>query len=224
MITMTERLSAIVNGKTETGKSYLVKNEIIPNLAKQAPVIVFDRKAEYAGVYAKDVPETWQKHNGIFAFFNTLEGENQGLSGVNVIKCTKDDDYIYGLTFVRELADRYHKSPAVVLDEAHDIFLVREFYSAKKATVQLSRYGSHANIDLVFISQRTLDLPKDFRTQFDTVISFYQGDRGSISAIQEITSCDIDKAEKITKLNDREFITFGKVPYKVKSLKNNSYD
>ena len=47
---------------------------MLPELAKYKPVIVFDRKGEYAGPRAKDVPEDWAHYGSIYAFFGALEG------------------------------------------------------------------------------------------------------------------------------------------------------
>jgi len=118
-----------VMGKTRTGKSYWVKNTLLPELRKHKPVIVFDRKAEYAGKYAKDIPkgENWLKFESIFHFFDEVKQMKCKLEKrVYVITCTDDRDYTEGVHFFNEL--QKHKKPiTLVFEEASDLLKSPDF-------------------------------------------------------------------------------------------------
>ena len=74
-----DRVLELVAGVTGQGKSYFIKNTLIPELdSGQKPVIVFDRMGEYAGSRATDVPESWPNYHGATEFFHAIEKNPYG--------------------------------------------------------------------------------------------------------------------------------------------------
>ena len=67
---MMEGFRMMVSGITRNGKSYWVKKNLIPVLASRKPVVIFDRKGEYAGEYARDANKSWKGFDSVFHFFN----------------------------------------------------------------------------------------------------------------------------------------------------------
>jgi len=178
---------------------------MLKELEKEKPVIIFDRTGEY--VSGSDMPDCdYTTHRSTVDFYETIEQEMDGvIDGIHVIRCTKDQDYKLGLGFFKAL-----QQPVIIaLDEAHDLFLAKELAPAKEALTQITRYGGMHGIDLIFISQRTKDLPPDIRSQFTGVISFKQSFEGDVKALKSI---DPEKAENVLDLDKREFEVLGDVP------------
>lgn len=191
----------LIAGISGMGKSWFVKNRLIPELAKSAPVIIFDRKDEYEA-------KGWKRHANIYAFLHSLRG-NKKLKGVHVIVCNSDDDYNRGLVFFQVL----NKPVSLILDEAHDIFLDRDFYNAKKNLVKMVRYGRSAGISVILISQRTKDIPPDIRSQFLGCISFKQTHQDDIKALDERGWAN---AKKVLDLNPRQYEILGEFDFQLK--------
>lgn len=200
-----EGFRTLVAGISGMGKSYFVKKVLIPILVKFKPVIIFDRKEEYAGRFAKDHDKSWNGYSGIVDFFRTIQQQKRITKQVHVINCQEDSDYISGLQFFLHL-----KAPVtLVLDEAHDLFLDKNFYDAKASLVKMVRYGRSYGVDIVLISQRTKDIPPDIRSQFLGAISFKQTHQDDVKALSER---GWNEAEKILDLKPRSYQLFGELP------------
>lgn len=214
-----------VTGKTEYGKSFFVKNTLLPLLAKFKPVIVFDRKGEYGGPRAKDLPKAakkWQNFGSIYGFFGWLE-KNKGRleKNVYVITCRSDQDYLRGFSFFNTLADSHLKNGipvTLVVEEAHDLLQSKDFRKTKDILVQLARHGRHEYLGLVLISQRTKDIPTDIRSQLTGYLSFHQALSYDIEAL---VSDGYPEAEKLLDLKPREYLSFGEIPKHLNKIKNN---
>lgn len=217
---MIEPVKLHVTGKSKYGKSYFNKNVLLPELAKHKPVIVFDRKGEYAGPRAKDVPEKWPQFDSVFKFFEFLESKKGKIKpGVYVITCRSDSDWLYGFSFFNALADSQLPGGipvTLVIEEAHQLLQANDFSKAKEILIQLARHGRHENLGLVLISQRTLDVITDIRSQLDGYISFYQALQADVDALKKNGHLE---AEKILDLKKREYVSFGEIPEHLKAIK-----
>lgn len=201
-----EGFRTLIAGISGMGKSFYTKKTFIPLLAKFKPVIIFDRKGEYAGKHAVDHDPAWGSYHGTVDFFTVLGNGNGMLkNGVHIINCTSDKDYISGFIFFLRL-----KEPvSLVLDEAHDIFLDKDFYQAKIALVKMVRYGRSYGVDVILISQRTKDIPPDIRSQFLGAISFKQSHQDDVKALDERGWLE---ADKVLNLGKTQYLVFGEFP------------
>jgi len=200
------RSCILVNGISRHGKSYWTKNTAIPEMAAEKPVIIFDRVGEYTAA-DEDVPSAeWEQHQSTVNFYENIEQENEGIiEGVHVIRCTNDQDYRLGLGFFKALQQPVY----IVLDEAHDIFLSTDLRKAKESLIQLTRYGGHYGIDLLLVSQRTKDLPPDFRSQITGVVSFKQTHEGDLKALKSMGFQNVDE---ILDLDKQNYKILGEIP------------
>lgn len=202
-----------VTGKTEYGKSYWVKNTLLPLFKKFKPTIVFDRKGEYGGKRAKDVPEKWQTFEGFNDFWDEMRSRGgQMKKDVYVITCKSDQDYLKGFAKLYRMTNDNLKTGvplSIVIDEAHDLLQSRDFTDTKRILVQLARHGRHEGLGITLISQRTLDVPTDIRSQLTGYVSFYQALNNDIEALKKD---GYPEAEKLLALDKFEYLSFGEIP------------
>lgn len=203
----------LVAGKTRQGKSYFNKKVLIPAFAKFKPVVVLDRKHEYGGRNSVDHDKSWKVFFSGKEFFQDAMKQGK-ISGVNVITCNNVTDYNIVLNFCQRL----ERPLTLIIDEAHDIFLSKEFYPAKAAAVKIARFGAAFGLDYIMITQRSKDVPPDIRTQFDWLISFYQGSKKDVQAIEEM---NFDNPESVRNLEKREKILFDYLPEHIKVPEDN---
>jgi hypothetical protein len=207
-----DRVLELVAGVSGTGKSYFIKNTLLPELNKaDKPVIVFDRMGEYAGAKATDVPKKWNNYAGAIDFFNAIQANEGYLTkDIHVIQCESDRDYIQGLEFFHQL----RQPVSLVVDEAHDLYASPDFKTASRALTNVVRYGRKFGIDVIFITQRTMDVPPDVRSQFQgNVISFKQTLQNDIEALNKM---GIEQADKVLDLDHQEYHIFGELPKRIK--------
>lgn len=199
-----EGTQGLIAGKKRQGKSFFVKKELIPRLKEVKPVVVLDRKHEYAGRNKVDSCSSWNVFKSSKEFFNSAI-ESGKISGVNIVLCNSDIDYNLAINFIKKL----EKPISLIIDEAWDIYISPEFKRARSAAVGLARFGATFGIDSIMITQRTMDVPKDIRTQFDWLISFRQGGKGDTDAIEEM---GFDNGESARDLGKREKVLFSYLP------------
>jgi len=207
-----DRILELIAGITGTGKSYFVKNKFLPQMDNgKKPVIIFDRMGEYAGKTAKDVPKKWANYNGYEDFLDSiLENDGYLKNEIHVIQCEKDSDY----TTVINIFHKLKKPVSLVIDEAHDLFSAPEFKPVARKIINVCRYGRKFKMDLVLITQRTLDVPPDVRSQFQgNVISFKQSLQNDVEALEKM-GCE--GANKVLDLDKRNYHVFGELPKRIK--------
>lgn len=200
-----EGFRTLIAGISRMGKSFYVKKEVIPELVNFKPVIIFDRKQEYSGNFTRDADPAWIGYDGANHFFKSLDEAGVVSKKVHVIKCSNDVDYIAPLRFFIKL----RKPVSLVIDEGHDIFLDKDLYQAKSSVVKAVRYGASEGIDVIFISQRTYDMPPDIRSQFEGIISFKQRHPDDVKAVDGM---GFTGADKLLDLERRQKIVFGDFP------------
>ena len=209
---MNERILSMLNGVSGYGKSYFAKNKLIPVLAKIAPVIIFDKNSEYAGKNKKDVPKNagWKSYSSIFSFLKK-NADSQSFGGVHVIECTHTHDYTHGINFFYAL-----KLPVtLIIDEGHFIFDEPELKNLAAVIKNIARFGRHSGLGLVMISQRSMDIPPDVRSQFDSVISFHQTEPADV---QHLKKRGFKDAEKILEFDRRKYQIFGDMNESLKKM------
>lgn len=193
-----------IAGISGMGKSYLTKNEVIPGIAKNQPVIIFDKMGEYAGPGAKDVPEKWNDFNSGRDFLEATK-ESEVIENVNVVKCEDLNDYKILISFFYALG----APVCLILDEAHFIFDEPDLKSLSNTIKNIARFGRHKGISLVLISQRIKDVPPTVRSQFEGLISFKQLEKSDIDSLK---SKGWENSENLLDLDPRKYIVFGSIP------------
>lgn len=199
----------LVAGRSGYGKSYFCKQTLIPAMVKHRPVVVFDRKLEYAGPRSIDADPSWKGYQGIEGFFNHIEKTGFITQDVHVIACRKERDYIAGLRLFEQL-----QAPiTIMIDEAHDVYKDPDFFAAKKHLLKMVRWGRSFGIDVVIITQRTYDIPPDLRSQLTGLITFSQIHEDDIRAISKMGYTQTDEIQALEK---REKLILGDIPERIK--------
>lgn len=197
------RLAVI--GKSGYGKSYWTKKTLIPILVKFKPVIIFDRKGEYAGKKAVDSNPDWIALNGFAGFFERVNISGGIEKKVYVIKCDHEKDYINGFSFFQRLS----APVSIIIEEAHDIYKAKDFFAAKEPLLRMVRWGRSEGVDIIPVTQRTMDMPPDIRSQITAWIVFHQNHDDDV---KELSKSGYTEAESVKTLEKTEFIHFGEMP------------
>ena len=202
-------LTAVI-GITGMGKSYWVKNKLIEAIAKNQPVIIFDKDSEYGGANAKDIPKgsSWNQYKNVYEFMRVLKDAGS-LKGVHVISCNTINDYDYGVKLIYSL----ELPVCLLLEEAHFIFDEKKLDDVQGLLKNIARFGRKRSMSLALITQRFLDIPKDIRTQLRGVISFHQNDSNDVESLNKF---DSQASKKIVDFKPREFEIFGEIPKQIK--------
>lgn len=204
-----KRIFHIITGQSGTGKSYLLKNYVIPNLANRKPVIIFDLMNEYQNI-ADHI-------HGSFEDFYTFTKDNGDIRGINCIKWKKKSDIIKGLRFVEEM----RVPMSVVLDEAHTLYNSRYFSACRPSLESITLHGRHYNVDTILSTQRPIMLDTTARSQADFITSFYQQERRDVDYLRQMS----EKFGQVAELQKHHYITVegaGKVPAYLSKLNTQS--
>lgn len=200
------RIFGLVTGQSGTGKSYLVKKYLIPELAKEKPVFVFDLLNEY-----QDIADYY--YNDFIDFINQVSESGLLMPGVHVMAWKTDETIINAIHFFRRL----EKPVSLVFEEMHSLFndpdLKRE---VGKPLKEMTFYGRHHNVDFIMITQRPRSLSTDLRSQIPFVLSFRQTLSTDVDCLEEI---DKKAGSKVVDLDDFYFYAFGEIPDKLKKIK-----
>lgn len=217
---MSEHFKTHITGISGYGKSYFTKNVFIPAVSKHKPTIIFDRKGEYGGPGAKDIPKKWKAFNGFNDFMEALRTpkDSGGLGMIiddepYVIVCREDADYTDGIRFFHALS----QPVILVFEEVHDLLNDPDYAEAKKRIIKIARHGRHEGIDIALISQRSGDVSTDIRSQFTSFITFRQTLESDVLLLKQ-TGCP--DYRKIVELEKENYLSWGEIPKQLnKALK-----
>lgn len=205
----------LVSGQSGTGKSYFVKKYLLPKLATQKPVIVFDVLGEYAGQRAKDVPKNWKSYSSFSDFLESVKDSKVIKKEVHVIAWKTHSDVIQGIKFFRKL----EKPVSLVFEEMHSLFTNPELKKAVDEPItQLTMYGRHFEIDCILITQRPKNIPTNLRSQIPFAVSFAQTLGSDIDSLEEITD---GVGKFIVELPKYNYYAFGERPKLFNEIKLN---
>lgn len=189
------RKITIVAGKTGYGKSYFVKNTIIPELDR---VIIFDLLSEYN-------KENDFNNLGFIYFydinsFQSYIAEHYSDDTLQIIITLEDSEsYEFALQLSIML-----DNVTIVIEE------IANFTSAHSNSPELEkliRFGRHKSISLVGITQRFSDVSLLLRDNLDNLIVFNLTAPNDINYLSHISYIG-DRAEDITKLTRKEYLIF----------------
>ena len=201
-----EGFSAHVTGITRYGKSYFVKQTLIPLLVRFKPVIIFDYKGEYAGPRARDHDSSWNSYPDIVHFFASIQQAGMLSREVHVIESRNNNTYTSGLSFIADL----RLQVSVILDESQFIFLDKKLAVAQEYLIKLVRAGAGDGCDVIMVSQRTMDMPPNIRSQFTRRITFRQEHKDDIDVMYRDNG--FTEAEKARELEKRQYMVLGHFP------------
>lgn len=184
------RIFGAIVGQSGTGKSYLVKNKIIPKIQGKKPLFILDKLDEYYPT-GKNV----MHFHSFLQFIKYIEQKPVLTnSDVFVFKINSDEFTVKMLHFIRALQSDIF----VIVEEASDLFTDAEVYKAiKKPLKQLTMYGRHFRTNMLFTSQRPGDLAPYLRSQFQFIISFALSDRTDLSYIEQYETGTVEKLKKL---------------------------
>lgn len=202
-----QRVLLALFGKTNSGKTHLLQNEILPDLPK--PVFVIDPEKEYSNLNietfifenVKDLQEKIRSDSGLER--NTLY--------VFQPKTRKTNQSDLLFLFLSKL-----KVPLTLIVEEAGIFM--DSYSVNENLQEMMFQGAHYGYNLIFVAQRPTQIHNDIFTQVTGVVSFLQTGRGDINKLRDF---DDTKAKKVSDLNpyEYEYVSLGFLPLKFDSLK-----
>jgi len=172
---------AVVFGKTGSGKSFLVKNRIIPALER---FIIYDPQDEYDG-QAQGADNIREAHK-IFTSFGQVR-----------IVSEYDEYFPVICQFAWEI-----ENVCFIVDEL-DIFC--NAMSSPTELKRIIRQGRKRGISFIGISRRHTEIPKDITSQASNIITFRQHEPRDLKYLVEITGINPDE---ISGLPDYEFINY----------------
>lgn len=162
----------MIFGRKGSGKSFLVKNEILPVVT---PYVVVDYLGEYQN-------ENATVFNDAETFLNSVFDDSCGNA---ILRFTDDDDldevfywcfYIHNFTLIIE-----------------EISLYCNPYRINPHVERLVRFGRHKRINIIGVSQRPADVHKIVTSQADALICFHTQEVRDIEYIGKFTSEDANK-------------------------------
>lgn len=176
----------LVIGRKGTGKSYLVKNELIPRLDN---VIILDALNEYN-------PSEYKSLRNYKVFYDLetfLIAIHEGNVSKAILKLDNDDDIE---TF---FLMAFHFSSHYLIVEEINKYCSSAYIS--KGLTKIIRYGRHKEINVIGITQRSFDLPKIITSQCDIYILFQQHEPRDIEYLEKSTGQDLSKLKNLNQHN-----------------------
>jgi len=176
-----------VIGRRGSGKTYLVKNHILPELPRY---IVFDQNNEFA-----DMPNASRA--------DTLEDLEDFLEvGDNIIIPAKSDIGFEELCFIlNESVSNYY----LVVDEFHMLYQNYQEFTSKYAQFKkIVLTGRHDSLGLVIITQRPSDLPPYLLSQCTILYIFNVYLKKDLVSLSNI----INDPENCQKLQNYEYYKY----------------
>ena len=157
-----------VLGKRGSGKTFLTKERIIPELP--LPVFILDSLAEYRGGVV---------YNSVDAWYARLSTDTRGCRRW-IFRLTEDEqvDLFFKAVW-------YVEGCSVVIEEA-DLFCSP--FSTTPSLDRLVRYGRHKAITMVFISRRAAEISRNVTAQSDQIITFRQTEPRDIATLNQVDS------------------------------------
>jgi DNA helicase HerA-like ATPase len=203
------RIYGIVCGMSGMGKSYLVKNYLIPKLADKKPVIILDILGEYDGDFV---------HENFADFFNHIKKHGKLFTAVHVIRWKSDTDAINTIQLIRSL----EKPISFVVEEGHVLFTDSDLKkSVKKSLKEITMFGRHHGIDTILCTQRPSNLTADVRSQAQFTIFFRLNDRADLDYARQKGGKGDHIEKTVAKLEKRQYYVTGRKPKGYSKLKIN---
>lgn len=210
-----KRIFGVINGMTGQGKSYFVKEYLIPKLKKQKPVVVLDIAGEYEG----------EIYQNFLEFYEVIKRFGGIPAGVHVVRWTRQETPINLIRFLRHI-----QKPAVnqtvpvslILEEAHLLFSQRAVHSKIKSELHdICFLGRHYMMDTILLSQRPAKLTPDIRSQAHFFVSFKQKERADLDYLREKQEAPDNTKQVVANLAKRQFFSIGDQPKGFKEIKIN---
>lgn len=181
---MNKSQTIFVTGLRGSGKTHLIKTEIIPQFH---PIIIFDTNHEFDDLPGFSVPKTKAD------LLDLIEiGDN--------IRVPYDEGI--SLEDVCFILNHVKKQYTIVIDEFHVLYRHHGNFEAKVPTFRtLIMLGNHNNVSAVIAAQRPIHVPKDVLSQCTTLYSFHMFHKKDIEWISDI----VEEPEDFRKLGLYEY-------------------
>lgn len=142
----------LIFGKTGSGKSFLVKNKILPLFTR---LVIVDPQQEYEGLVFFSFEDLSTYH---------LENSPETFRYVARFSSDLDIEYLFKWCYVIG-------NLCLVVEEAEQYISP---YAKSNSFLYLVRYGRHKSISIIGIARRLSELSTDFKAQVNEIISFKQ--------------------------------------------------
>lgn len=169
----------LIAGVKGSGKTYYAKNQ----LKKFNNIVCVDVNHEYVGTEFDN-------------YTDVLKAITKNDFPIRYFPADENEDELF-------LSLRYYKNLTILIDEAH---LFISAYDKKTPLFSLLRFVRHLNLDVIMITQRFSDYPKQLISQATQLTTFRQW----LPDDQKVLISWGFDAEKLKNLNDREFLTLQK--------------
>lgn len=188
-----DRTVTVVLGQTGSGKSYCVKQSILP--AVSPPVFVLDPDHEYdahhdapvmgerGAIYEEGDP--WEGGNPVRGMLTCLRERLTTDADIHVVRPSLEDhrrQHAQGIDFARAVS-QLRTSCTVIVDEAQIWSDAREFEGPFRNLILRGRKHGQS---LIFCTQRSVNISKNAVSQSHAVISFYQHHDADVKRLGDI--------------------------------------
>ncbi|MCC7332647.1 MAG: DUF87 domain-containing protein [Flavobacteriales bacterium] len=164
----------LIFGKTGSGKSYFVKNKILPLFSR---LVIIDPQLEYEGLIFTDYSDLANFH---------LENSPESFRYVCRFNSDLDIDFLFRWCYaVGNLC--------LVVEEAEQYISP---YAKSSNFLYLVRYGRHKSISIIGIARRLSELSTDFKAQVNEIISFKQTLPLDLKLAEQLGLFGLDKLGK----------------------------
>ncbi len=175
----------IVLGKTGAGKSYFVKNKIIPNI--KGNLIIFDVMNEY-------FYNNFLICNDYYSFLNLLKWKKRHFK---IIVKTSNINEIFN---IQSFIFKYLKDITIILEEAF-IYLNNNIYD-------FINFGRHKNICLVLIGRRGSEFRSEILALTEKIFIFKTTSFYDIIYYKKIFGLNDTDLEKLKNLETGQYLEF----------------
>lgn len=203
------RIFGIVNGKADMGKSYFVKQYLIPKLAKKMPVIVLDIIGEYEGENYKGFDEFVKQ---------VIKDDGLEAGRVYVVQWTATRDAYNLANFLRVMEWEH----AFIVEEAHMFFNNSKIKKeVGERFNELCYMGAHYGFNIILCTQTPYTMPPDARTQCQFIVSFKQTEQRDLVYLRQKVGAPDNTGEIVANLKPKQFLSLGTQPKGFDEIKIN---
>lgn len=190
-------------GKTGFGKSYLIKNEVVPFYSR---IVIFDIKDEYHSF------EDFPLENSFVVFYEVEEFreyikehfQDETLKIILRFKVVEGLDVQQ--SYETALAICFAAEDLTIVIEEISNFASPHYYTP--LLEQLLRYGRHSRLSLICSTQRIGDVGVLLLTNCDAICIFRLPDNNDISRLKNLSFVPDEQADQVGQLPPHKFILF----------------
>lgn len=162
----------LVFGKTGSGKSYFVKNELLKNYSR---IVIVDPQFEYEeGLVFTSIQD-------LSTFY--LEHRPEKFTFIARFKSDRDIELLFRWCYIIG-------NLVLVVEEAEQYISP---YTKSSNFLKLVRYGRHKAVSIIGVARRLSELSTDFKSQVNTIYSFKQTLPLDLKLAEQLGLYNLDK-------------------------------